>query len=87
MMAAYAGDKLAAPPNLFWHIRVTVLTPLAVLLAAMQQKWDEGDIDAAASLARAAAPYVHARRATIREHGETELDRLSDAQLDELRRR
>jgi len=36
-------------------------TPLDVLLTAMQRKWDAGDLDAAATLARAAAPYLHPR--------------------------
>jgi hypothetical protein len=41
-------------------------TPLEVLLAAMQRKWEEGDLDGAAALARAAAPYLHPRHAALR---------------------
>jgi hypothetical protein len=36
-------------------------SPLAVLLAAMRLKWQEGDIEAAAKYAQAAAPYLHPR--------------------------
>jgi hypothetical protein len=41
-------------------------TPLEVLLAAMQRKWEDGDLDGAAALARAAAPYLHPRHAALR---------------------
>jgi len=60
-------------------------TPLAVLLAVMRRKWDEGDLDAAAALARAAAPYLHPRRAALRADGVVaDAHRLSDAELDGL---
>ncbi|HTW29532.1 MAG TPA: hypothetical protein VME92_20575 [Acetobacteraceae bacterium] len=55
-------------------------TPLAVMLAVMQRKWQEGDYDAAATLARAAAPYLHARRASARDAA-PEPQHWSDAQL------
>jgi hypothetical protein len=64
----------------------TTPTPLRVLLAAMQAFWDAGDLKAAANLARAAAPYLHARRRTTLapfEHG-FDAERLSDAELDAL---
>uniref|UniRef100_A0A8J4H8W9 Uncharacterized protein n=1 Tax=Acidicaldus sp. TaxID=1872105 RepID=A0A8J4H8W9_9PROT len=38
-------------------------SPLEILLAVMRAKWAEGDADGAALLARAAAPYLHPRRA------------------------
>jgi hypothetical protein len=58
-------------------------TPLAVLLAAMHAKWDEGDLEGAAALARAAAPYVHPRRATERPlQPDIAAHRLTDAELD-----
>ncbi len=62
----------------------TPLAPLEVLLAAMQQKWNAGDIDAAAALARVAAPYPHGRRATVRDASNTDLSQVSDADLDRL---
>jgi hypothetical protein len=42
------------------------LSPLDVLLTAMRRKWQDGDLDAAAALARAAAPYLHPRHAALR---------------------
>lgn len=56
-------------------------TPLEILLAAMHRKWEEGDLDAAAALARAAAPYIHPRRAVLRDVPQTGLHQLTDAQL------
>ncbi len=41
-------------------------TPLDILLQAMQRKWRAGDLDGAAALARAAAPYLHPRHAAVR---------------------
>ncbi len=41
------------------------LSPLDILLAVMRAKWQEGDADGAAELARAAAPYLHPRRAPV----------------------
>lgn len=38
------------------------ITPLAILLATMRQKWTAGEAAAATALARIAVPYVHARR-------------------------
>jgi hypothetical protein len=61
----------------------TPLAPLKVLFAAMQQKWNAGDIDAAAA-ARVAAPYLHGRRATVRDASNTDLSQVSDADLDRL---
>jgi hypothetical protein len=51
------------------------------MLAAMRRKWAEGDIDAAAALARAAAPYLHGRQAASHNAAEMDMDRLSDAEL------
>lgn len=42
-------------------------TPLDILLGAMHAKWRAGDHDAAAALARAAAPYIHPRRVARRD--------------------
>ena len=69
------------------------LSPLDVLLHAMQSKWQAGDHDGAVAIARAAAPYVHARRrdgASLL-NAESDLHRIGDAeltdQLAEARRR
>jgi hypothetical protein len=61
-------------------------TPLSLLLRAMREKWIAGDRDAAAELARAAAPYIHARQAAIRSATEKlkEVHRLNDAELTRL---
>ena len=58
------------------------LLPLEVLLRAMRRKWDEGDWDAAAALARAAAPYLHPRAGTGR--APFDLRTMSDDELERL---
>ncbi len=69
------------------------LSPLDVLLHAMQSKWQAGDHDGAVAIARAAAPYVHARRrdGASSLNAESDLHRIGDAeltdQLAEARRR
>lgn len=69
------------------------LSPLDVLLHAMQSKWQAGDHDGAVAIARAAAPYVHARRrdGAALVNAESDLHRIGDAeladQLAEARRR
>lgn len=55
------------------------LTPLQVLLALMQRKWDAGDEKEAAALARAAAPYVHSR--AVPKRNNPDLSQLTDAEL------
>lgn len=55
-------------------------SPLDILLAAMQRKWNEGDADGATALARIAAPYLHPRRAASAGNSR-ELRSLSDAEL------
>ena len=60
--------------------RVTApLLPLDVLLEIMRRKWAEGDYDAAAKLARDAAPYLHARASGARS---SDLRAMSDDELD-----
>ena len=54
-------------------------TPLDVLLVTMHRKWQAGDQDGAASLARVAAPYLHARRLAAR-HA-TDVETMDDAEL------
>lgn len=58
------------------------LLPLDVLLRAMRRKWDEGDCDGAAALARAAAPYLHARAGAARPS--SDLRAMSDDELERL---
>lgn len=55
------------------------LLPLDVLLRTMRRKWDDGDHEGAVSLARIAAPYLHARQASQPTY--LDLRSLSDDQL------
>lgn len=45
------------------------ITPLEVMLCAMRAKFEEGDLVAAAALAKDAAPYLHPRLAAIEQSG------------------
>lgn len=45
------------------------LLPLEVMLLAMRQHVDAGDLDAAAGIAKDAAPYIHARLAAVQHSG------------------
>ena len=45
------------------------ITPLEVMLRAMRAKFDAGELVAAASLAKDAAPYVHPRLAAVEQSG------------------
>jgi hypothetical protein len=56
------------------------LTPLQVLLALMQRELEAGNAKEAAALARAAAPYVHAR--VVPKRNSPDLSQLTDAQLE-----
>ncbi len=60
-------------------------TPLDVLLTVMQRKWEAGDLDAAAALARAAAPYLHSRPAAERPYRNASLrpDSFKDSPRDQ----
>ena len=57
------NDAMPAPPA--DPIASDGPSPLDILLAVMRAKWAEGDADGAAELARAAAPYLHPRRAPV----------------------
>ena len=59
------------------------LTPLDVLLNAMRQHWEKGDTQEAVALAKAAAPYVHAKPAGSRGAGSL-TGGLGGNRLDEL---
>ncbi len=65
----------AGPPN--------QLTPLAIILTTMQRRYVEGDLDAAVSLARIAAPYLHPR--VPASTPPPDLAAMHDADLDALR--
>lgn len=54
-------------------------SPLDVMLSTMNRKWAEGDEDGAVQLAKAAAPYVHAR---AQARAATELSGMDDDELD-----
>jgi hypothetical protein len=56
--------------------------PLEVMLHTMRLHWREGRVDEAVALAKAAAPYLHARASASR--GAVTLGDLRDEQLDEL---
>lgn len=56
------------------------LAPLQVLLVLMQRKWDAGDEEGAAALARMAAPYVLSR--AVPKRSNPDLSQLTDAELD-----
>ena len=56
------------------------LTPLQVLLALMQRKWDAGDGQGAAALARSGAPDVHPR--AVPKLNNPDQSQLPDAELE-----
>ena len=58
------------------------LTPLDVLLTVMRLRWSEDRVDEAVALAKAAAPYVHAKPASSR--GAGTLSILGGDTLDDL---
>ncbi|NTJ46896.1 hypothetical protein G6K93_07705 [Agrobacterium rhizogenes] len=67
------------------------LTPLEVMLKAMRQHADKEDWDAAASIAKDAAPYMHAKLASIQHSGPkggpiqtVDLTNVSEEQLNAL---
>jgi hypothetical protein len=61
------------------------LSPLDVLMQAMRKKWEAKDDDGAVDIARAAAPYMHARVSARASSLLTkEVHRLTDAELDTL---
>jgi len=60
------------------------ISPLDVLLEAMRGYRETGAVGAAVAVAKAAAPYVHAKPARVRVA--PPLRPLGDGELDELRR-
>lgn len=57
-------------------------SPLDVLLQAMRLRWQAGAVDEAVALAKAAAPYVHAKPTGGR--GAASFGKMGDDELDEL---
>ncbi|KQV83254.1 hypothetical protein [Rhizobium sp. Root1220] len=67
------------------------LTPLEVMLKAMRAHAEKNDWDAAASIAKDAAPYMHAKLASVQHTGRgggpiqtVDLTNVSDEQLNAL---
>ncbi|MFA1625231.1 hypothetical protein ACDY96_21305 [Rhizobium mongolense] len=67
------------------------VTPLEVMLKAMRQHADKKDWDAAASIAKDAAPYMHAKLASVQHSGPkggpiqtVDLTNVSEEQLNAL---
>lgn len=67
------------------------ITPLEVMLKAMRAHVDKNDLDAAASIAKDAAPYMHAKLASVQHQGKVttqgisiDADKLKDMSDDEL---
>lgn len=67
------------------------LTPLEVMLKAMRAHVEKDDLDAAASIAKDAAPYMHAKLASVQHTGRNggpiqtvDLTNVTDDQLNAL---
>nr|WP_107341713.1 hypothetical protein [Agrobacterium pusense] len=67
------------------------ITPLEVMLKAMRAHVDKNDLDAAASIAKDAAPYMHAKLASVQHSGPkggpiqtVDLTNVSEEQLNAL---
>lgn len=67
------------------------ITPLEVMLKAMRAHVAKDDLDAAASIAKDAAPYMHAKLASVQHQGKVttqgisiDADKLKDMSDDEL---
>ena len=59
-----------------------VPSPLDLMMTTMHRKWAAGDVDEAVMLAKAIAPYVHAK-ASVARHADG-LSALRDDQLNDL---
>ncbi len=67
------------PPS---KIAPSTITPLALLLAMMRERYDAKDFEAAITLAKVAAPYLHPRASTSTPA--TDLAAIHDADLEQL---
>lgn len=61
----------------------TDMTPLAIILTLMRQRFDDQDMDGAVALARIAAPYIHPRVTATTP--QADLAAMPDADLDAIR--
>ncbi len=57
-------------------------SPLELMMTTMHRKWAAGEVDDAVMLAKAIAPYVHAKASSVRPSDE--LSAMRDDQLNEL---
>jgi hypothetical protein len=55
--------------ELFNRLKAQGVMPLEVLLVAMRARLEKGELDAAAVIAKDAAPYLHARKASVKHTG------------------
>lgn len=55
--------------------------PLEIMLAVMRRCWADNDEKGAVAMARAAAPYVHARAPSAGRPGAVGVDQMSDEEL------
>lgn len=55
--------------------------PLEIMLAVMRRCWADDDEKGAVAMARAAAPYVHAKAPTGGRPGAVGVDQMSDEEL------
>ncbi|WP_267550357.1 hypothetical protein [Rhizobium rhizogenes] len=63
------------------------VTPLEVMLRAMREHFGKNEFDAAASIAKDAAPYMHAKLSSIQHKGAIgtyDLTKLSEDELNNL---
>jgi hypothetical protein len=74
-------SRLAAEPDLGVERMPPLPTPLEVILSIMRQDFASGKTDRAIELAKAAAPYLHAK-ATITAVN-LDFSKMRDSQLDE----
>jgi hypothetical protein len=59
------GSRNKRPLEIARNVALTGRTTLEVMLDAMRRYWDAGNLDKAAAIAKDAAPYVHARMASV----------------------
>src|SRR5262245_61202695 len=63
------SERRAAARRAVEKVMAEGVTPLEVMLAAMRQHYAAGNLDAAAEIARHAAPYVHPRLQAVEHTG------------------
>lgn len=67
----------------------STITPLTVLLGVMREAWEAGNKELAATYAKDAAPYCHARLAAVAHSGKVvrEVTKMTDDELTDIVRR